>query len=153
MLAAAAGGDPLTVPPDGELTEMGLEVYPNGLYDLPVRLRDEYTAPPVYVMESGAAPDRLEAGRVGTHSDAGTSRIISLPSRARSKTGDVRGYFLWSLLYNFEWAFGYSSRFGIVHVDFETLERVPKASYHWYRDLIAAHRSEVLVTGSANVRR
>jgi beta-glucosidase len=52
----------------------------------------------------------------------------------------VRGYFLWSLLDNFEWALGYSRRFGIVHVDFETLERTPKASYRWYRDFIAAQR-------------
>jgi beta-glucosidase len=53
----------------------------------------------------------------------------------------VRGYFLWSLLDNFEWAFGFSRRFGIVYVDFETLERVPKESFLWYRDYIAAQRS------------
>ena len=53
----------------------------------------------------------------------------------------VRGYFLWSLLDNFEWAFGFSRRFGIVYVDFETLERVPKDSFKWYRDFIAAHRA------------
>ena len=51
------------------------------------------------------------------------------------------GYFLWSLLDNFEWAFGFSRRFGIVYVDFETLERVPKDSFKWYRDLIAAQRA------------
>ena len=53
----------------------------------------------------------------------------------------VRGYFLWSLLDNFEWAFGYSRRFGIVYVDFDTLERVPKDSFAWYRDFIGAQRS------------
>jgi beta-glucosidase len=52
----------------------------------------------------------------------------------------VRGYFVWSLLDNFEWAFGYSKRFGIVYVDFDTLERVPKTSYEWYRGAIAARR-------------
>jgi beta-glucosidase len=54
---------------------------------------------------------------------------------------EVRGYFLWSLLDNFEWALGYSQRFGIVYVDFETLERIPKSSYRWYRDQIAAQRA------------
>ena len=54
----------------------------------------------------------------------------------------VRGYFLWSLLDNFEWPFGFSRRFGIVYVDFDTLERVPKDSFEWYRDLIAAHGAE-----------
>ena len=53
----------------------------------------------------------------------------------------VRGYFLWSLLDNFEWAFGFSRRFGIVYVDFDTLERVPKDSFTWYRDFIAAQRT------------
>ena len=53
----------------------------------------------------------------------------------------VAGYFVWSLLDNFEWSRGYAQRFGIVYVDFETLERVPKASYHWYRDVIAAQRN------------
>ena len=52
----------------------------------------------------------------------------------------VAGYFVWSLLDNFEWARGYSQRFGLVYVDFETLERVPKASYDWYRDFIAGQR-------------
>jgi beta-glucosidase len=52
---------------------------------------------------------------------------------------DVRGYYTWSLLDNFEWAEGYSKRFGLVHVDYETQQRTPKDSYRWYRDLIAAH--------------
>jgi len=52
----------------------------------------------------------------------------------------VDGYFAWSFLDNFEWAYGYAKRFGLVHVDFHTLERTPKASYYWYQDLIARHR-------------
>jgi beta-glucosidase len=54
---------------------------------------------------------------------------------------DVRGYFVWSLLDNFEWAYGYWKRFGIVHVDYPTLERTPKGSFYWYRDLVARHRA------------
>ena len=53
---------------------------------------------------------------------------------------DVRGYFVWSLLDNFEWAEGYARRFGLVHVDFETLRRTPKASYGWFRDLLSGQR-------------
>jgi len=74
-------------------------------------------------------------------------RIDYLDGYLRSLKGaiddgvDVRGYFQWSLLDNFEWSVGYTQRFGLVHVDYETLERTPKASYRWYRDLIAKHRS------------
>jgi beta-glucosidase len=62
-------------------------------------------------------------------------------SRAVDAGAPVRGYFVWSLLDNFEWAFGYSKRFGLVYVDYPTLERVPKASFAWYRDFIAAQRA------------
>ncbi len=61
---------------------------------------------------------------------------------------DLRGYFAWSLMDNFEWGEGYRSRFGLVHVDYGTQRRTPKASAHWYRDLIAAHRSSRGSTGS-----
>ena len=123
-----------------EHTDMGWEVYPNGLRDLLVRLHAEYELPDLYITENGAAfPDSRNNGTVrdprriaylGGHLDAVASAIADgVP---------VRGYFLWSLLDNFEWAFGYSRRFGIVYVDFETLERVPKDSFAWYRDFIAA---------------
>ena len=54
----------------------------------------------------------------------------------------ARGYFTWSLLDNFEWAWGYWKRFGLIYIDYPTLERVPKGSFYWYRDLIAAHRAQ-----------
>ena len=62
-------------------------------------------------------------------------------SRAIDAGVDVRGYFVWSLLDNFEWAFGYDRRFGLVRVDYELLERHPKDSYHWYRDFLTSHRA------------
>ena len=122
---------------------MGWEVYPDGLYELLVRLRDDYELPPLYVTENGAAyPDQRRNGTVDDPSRISyVDRHLVAIRRALDDGVPVRGYFLWSLLDNFEWAFGYSRRFGIVYVDYETLERVPKASYHWYKDVIAASRA------------
>ena len=141
--ADPAGGPPVTVEDDDvERTAMGWEVYPDGLHELLVRLRDEYVLPPVYVTENGAAyADQRDNGTVHDPNRISyVDRHLEAISRAIDDGIPVRGYFLWSLLDNFEWAFGYSRRFGIVFVDYETLERVPKASYHWYRDVIAASR-------------
>jgi len=128
--------------PGAEHTEMGWEIYPHGLTDLLVRLRREYELPDLYITENGAAfADSRQNGSVPD------PQRVSYLERHLEALGDaigqgvpVRGYFVWSLLDNFEWAFGFSKRFGIVYVDFDTLERVPKTSYTWYRDLIAAHR-------------
>jgi beta-glucosidase len=141
--ANGVDGSPATVESDDvERTDMGWEVYPDGLYELLVRLTDEYDPPPLYVTENGAAyADRRDNGSV--HDPRRISyveRHLSAIARAIENGIPVRGYFLWSLLDNFEWSFGYSRRFGIVYVDYETLERVPKASYLWYRDLIASQR-------------
>ena len=139
------GGSAAPVPIEverAERTQMGWEVYPDGLYELLVRLQDEYDTPPVYVTENGAAyPDQLRGGTVDDRERISyVERHLGAVGRAVDAGVSVRGYFLWSLLDNFEWAFGYTRRFGIVYVDFETLERVPKASYFWYRDVINAHR-------------
>jgi beta-glucosidase len=138
------GGDPITVTSeDTERTGMGWEIYPDGLVELLVRLNDEYELPPLYVTENGAAfPDTRVNGSV--HDPQRISyveRHVDAIRRAVDRGVPVHGYFLWSLLDNFEWAQGYSQRFGIVYVDYETLERVPKASYYWYRDLIAGATS------------
>jgi len=142
----AGTGDtaPKPVPAEGaEHTEMGWEVYPNGLSDLLVRLRDDYELPDLYITENGAAfPDARENGSIPDPQRISyLERHLGALAAAMEQGVPVRGYFLWSLLDNFEWAFGYTKRFGIVYIDFETLERVPKASYGWYRDFIATQRA------------
>ncbi|RII08072.1 Beta-glucosidase [Streptomyces sp. YIM 130001] len=125
-------------------TAMGWPVVPDSFTDLLVALRKAYgdALPPVHITENGSAEhDVLVDGAVHD-----TDRISYLEGhlsalRAAVDAGvDVRGYYLWSLLDNFEWALGYDKRFGIVHVDYDTLVRTPKDSYAWYRRLIAAHR-------------
>jgi beta-glucosidase len=141
--ADSDGGSPVTVDGDGvERTDMGWEVYPDGLHELLVRLHDEYDPPPLYVTENGAAyaDHRLNGSVHDPRRISYVERHLDAIARAIEDGVPVHGYFLWSLLDNFEWSFGYSRRFGIVYVDYETLERVPKASYGWYRDVIAAHR-------------
>jgi beta-glucosidase len=139
------GGRPLVVrDPDAEYTAMDWEIYPNGLFDLLVRLRDDYDPPPIYITENGAA-----FGDYPTHDgevndperQAYIEAHLTAIGRAIEAGVPTAGYFVWSLLDNFEWAHGYSKRFGIVYVDYPTLERVPKSSYRWYRDFIAAQRN------------
>jgi beta-glucosidase len=134
---------PVPVDREGvERTTMGWEVYPDGLFQLLVRLRDEYELPPLYITENGAAfpDDRCNGSVHDPQRISYLARHLDAVARAMEHDVPVNGYFVWSLLDNFEWAYGYSQRFGIVYVDYETLERVPKASYGWYRDFIAAQR-------------
>ena len=108
-------------------------------------LRDRYGAatPPLYVTENGAAYDDAVGPDGAVHDP---DRVSYLDGHLRAVRAaidagvDVRGYYFWSLLDNFEWAEGFSKRFGLVHVDFDTLVRTPKDSYGWYRDLIAAQK-------------
>jgi beta-glucosidase len=124
-------------------TDMGWEIYPQGLTELLVKMKDEYpNLPPVYITENGmAAVDTVEDGQV-----ADTQRIeyvrthLETMKAAMDQGVDVRGYFLWSLMDNFEWNSGYAKRFGIVYVDYATQERIPKASALWYRDFLAAQQ-------------
>jgi beta-glucosidase len=141
--AGPNGSGPVVVEvPEREHTAVGWEVYPDGLYELLVRLHEEYDAPPLYVTENGAAYG--DTRRNGTVEDpARTSyldRHVAAVARAIGHGVPVEGYFVWSLLDNFEWARGYAPRFGLVYVDYGTLERVPKQSFHWYRDFIARQR-------------
>jgi len=135
-------GAPLGPVPSGrEVTDMGWEVFPAGLTELLERLHADYRLPPIYITENGAAyVDRLVDGRVA---DADRIRYlrshIAAMADAMKRGVDVRGYFVWSLIDNFEWADGYSKRFGIVHVDYETGRRTPKDSAIWYRGLAGEH--------------
>jgi beta-glucosidase len=123
-------------------TSNGWAVEPRGLFESLVRVDADYDAPPLYVHESGGAfPDA--AGPDGRVDDA--DRLAYLAAHvgachdAIAAGVDLRGFFVWSLLDNFEWAEGYSQRFGIVHVDFVTQRRTPKASALWYRGVVAAN--------------
>ncbi len=120
-------------------SEMGWEVYPAGLFEMLWLLKTEYGNPPVYVTENGAAyPDTLTAdGRV--HDEARRDYLeqhLSVVAAAARAGVDARGYFVWSLMDNFEWTYGYDRRFGLVYVDFATQQRVIKDSGLWYREFI-----------------
>jgi beta-glucosidase len=125
-------------------TDMGWEIYPRGLTELLVQLKQEYPAlPPVYITENGmAAVDSIADGQVDdqVRIEYVHTHLAALKD-AMNAGIDVRGYFLWSLMDNFEWNSGYAKRFGIVWVDYNTLERTPKASALWYRDFIAGQRA------------
>jgi beta-glucosidase len=124
-----------------EFTAMGWEVFPGGLTELLQRLSEDYPLPPVYITENGSAyADHLVDGRVADTERARylRSHITALADALELRV-DVRGYFVWSLLDNFEWAEGYAKRFGIVYVDYATQRRYPKDSALWYREFCAAH--------------
>ena len=125
-----------------EVTDMGWEVFPAGLTELLLRLDADYALPPIYITENGAAySDRLIGGRVRDEARIRyLSSHIAAMADALADGVDVRAYFVWSLLDNFEWADGYSRRFGIVYVDYATQQRILKNSAIWYRDFLAAGR-------------
>jgi beta-glucosidase len=122
-------------------TDMGWEVYPRALTQHLVRITREYSPPPIFITENGMAnPDAVVNGRV--HDEARVNylreHLLAL-ARAIELGVDVRGYFYWSLLDNFEWNSGYTKRFGLFHVDYETQVRTAKDSAHWYREFIRQH--------------
>ena len=111
---------------------MDWEIYPDGLYDFLTRLSREYVGDmPLYVTENGMAnDDPIVSGRI--NDDARIAYIeahLQAAMRAIKDGAPLMGYYIWSLLDNYEWALGYEKRFGLVHVDFESLERHPKKSF------------------------
>lgn len=124
--------------PPGDVTEMGWTIDPTGLYDLLMRYSREAPRLPLVITENGAAyPDKPAAD--GSVHDPERIRYLhghlSAVHRAMADGADVRGYFLWSLMDNFEWAYGYGKRFGAVYVDYDTQARTPKSSARWYGEL------------------
>ena len=136
---------PRTVAPNPDLTEMGWEVYPEGLYEILTRLKADYDFPAYYITESGAA----FVDHVGADGQVFDSRRVAYlrdhfvqAARAIAEGVPLRGYFVWSLMDNFEWSFGFSKRFGLVYTDYATQQRTPKASALWYSRVIAENAVE-----------
>jgi beta-glucosidase len=118
----------------GEHTEMGWEVYPEGLYDLLMRVQRDYAPASVYITENGAAfVDKLDGeGQVkDTRREAYLREHFVQAQRAIAAGAPLHGYFVWSLMDNFEWSYGYSKRFGLIHVDYATQARTIKQSGRW----------------------
>ncbi|MEJ2325568.1 MAG: GH1 family beta-glucosidase [Chromatiaceae bacterium] len=125
-------------------TAMGWEVYPRGLREILLWIKGRYGNPPVYVTENGAAFDDPIPVRGEVQDPLRVDylrRHLMAAASARREGVDLRGYFAWSLLDNFEWAHGYAKRFGLVHVDFPTQRRRPKASARYYADVIRSRGS------------
>lgn len=136
---------------DVQHTSMGWEVYPEGMHEVLTRMRTEYGNPPIYVTENGASfADEVERGRVHDRKRIEYLRAyLEAIGRAREEGSDVRGYFVWTLMDNFEWAFGFSKRFGLIYVDFDTQKRIIKDSGFWYRNLAETRRLAPVPDGNA----
>ncbi|HEX6685437.1 MAG TPA: GH1 family beta-glucosidase [Candidatus Limnocylindrales bacterium] len=127
------------LPQDVPTTGMGWPIDADGLRKMLVRIGDEYPGTPIIITENGAAfPDTVQTGKVNDG-----KRIAYLADHLRAVHGalragvDMRGYVAWSLMDNFEWAYGYDKRFGLVHVDYATQRRLPKDSALWFRQVVA----------------
>jgi beta-glucosidase len=127
------------LPAPGPVTAMGWPIDADGLRQLLTRLRDEIPSVPLFITENGAAFDDYTAPDGHVRDPERISYLhahLTAVAQALTEGTDVRGYFVWSLLDNFEWAYGYSKRFGIVHVDFASQRRTPKDSARWYAEAI-----------------
>ncbi len=133
---------PQFVKPEGIYTAMGWEVYPEGLHRILSRVHRDYNPPKIYITENGASTDDVLNDQRQVEDDLRLSYLqghFQQLHRAISEGVPVAGYFAWSLMDNFEWSWGYSRRFGIVYVDFETQERIIKKSGHWYAKVAASN--------------
>lgn len=135
---------PIKVTP-GEKTDFGWEIHPRSLYDLLIRIKKDYPIEKIYITENGCAyndpPDKNniinDSKRIEYHS----SHIKELKNAIIDGV-PCKGYFAWSLMDNFEWCEGFGKRFGLIWVDFESLKRIPKQSFFWYKSLIENNGKE-----------
>ncbi len=129
---------------DVERTDLGWEVYPEAIHNVIMRIWNDYRLP-IYITENGCSysdgPDEEGVVKDDRRIKFLTGYIGQV-GRAIKEGADVRGYYHWTLTDNFEWAQGYSQRFGLIHLDFPTQKRTIKNSGHWYRDVIAANALE-----------
>ncbi|MBI4515095.1 MAG: family 1 glycosylhydrolase [Deltaproteobacteria bacterium] len=125
--SAAEGGPALQPDPDRTLTQMAWEIYPEGL--APLLRRAAFTGLPVYVTENGVChdDDRIRVEYIADH--------LAAVEQVRREGADIRGYFYWSLMDNFEWNFGYGPKFGLVAIDRQTLARHPRQSAHFFAEI------------------
>jgi beta-glucosidase len=144
-VVAADPGDPQLgarrLPPEEPTTSFGWGITPDALRRVLVRVATDYTDLPVYITENGACFDDYvdPEGRVNDVERVDyLAGYFGAAAKAIAEGVDLRGYFVWSLLDNFEWAKGYSKRFGLVFVEYGSQRRIPKASAHWLRERLGA---------------
>ncbi len=127
----------------GPNTDFGWEVYPKGIYDLLVKLKTKYNVKTIFITENGCSysdsPNEENKIHDKRRIDYHHHHLIEI-QKAINDGVDCKGYFAWSLMDNFEWAQGFSQRFGLIWVDFNSLERIPKDSYYWYKNFISKHK-------------
>lgn len=132
-------------PSGGNFLDDGSEFYPRAVYEALQMVRDDYGwNGPIYITENGLPDGPAEPGADPLHDQERIRYVggfLEWIDRAVAEGSDVRGYYLWSLMDNYEWGMGFSKKYGIVQVDPDTLVRTPKDSAHWYRDIIASHHA------------
>lgn len=143
VVKAGEHSDYESIPQDAPKTDIGWEIYPQALTDLMTGFKARYdNLPPIYITENGAADNTgISDGAIDDQMRVGyyDNHLMAVHNAIEAGV-DVRGYFAWSLMDNFEWAEGYSQRFGIVHVDYDTLVRTPKRSAGVFTDWLANRR-------------
>ena len=137
---ALFGVEPVGPPAGAPVTDMGWEIAPSAFKEVLLQMRDEFGNPELFVTENGcASPDVLVNGQCNDPARVDYLRqYLSVASDAVAEGVNLKGYLVWSLLDNYEWAYGYSKRFGIVHVDYATQKRTPKTSYAFMQKTIAS---------------